>query len=332
MLTRRRRVLEHLIARGILTEAQVAQSQGEHHVRPSPVVEAIGNNSGLPIVDVRTARIAPELWQLVPLDFAAKHVIAPLERSPNILTLAMADPTNLFAIDDVKFLTGLDIDVVVADEQDLLAVIQAQRERERQQGRAPELVCLLPPSLETDVPVVKLVNAIILDAVKKRAREIVIEPRACDASVWFAVGDHMHEAMKPPKVLLPAMVDRVRAMGRGVDWFTLKDVIDVDTRAFTTRFGTQLSLRLFTRGEVQPLCDTDSLALPAFADAARIEPAAPHAEGRVDLRTALGWRATWTYPMSRHARLVEQARQMANVDVTDDECANGVRLFLRKRS
>ena len=52
----------------------------------------------------------------------------------------------------------------------------------------------------------------------------------------------------------------------------------------------------------------------------------------LDLHTAKGWRPTWTYPMSRHASLIAASREAANVDVTDDECANGVRLFLRKRS
>jgi hypothetical protein len=165
--------------------------------------------------------------------------------------------------------------------------------------------------------------------------------------------------LKPPKALLEAIIAHIDAMGCGKGSFTIYDVgdsddtndtndtndsndrndiyetcdaYDVDVRAFATRFGPQLSMRLFRRGEVVPLWDHEPLVLPAFADAARIDPGGALGKGRVDVHTASGWRPTWTYPMSRHASLVAAARAMATVDVTDDECANGVRLFLRKRS
>lgn len=316
MTIRRRRVLKQLITRG-LTEAQL--------VGPQPLPD-------VPFIDVRSVCIAPELWSLVPVDCAEKHRLVPLARDGATLQVAMAEPSNIFAFDDVQFLTGLHVEVFAADEADVRAVINARRDslRLRMQTTCEPSFLDEADAQGTEI-FAKLMNVILIDAIKKSAREIVIEPRAHELVVSFLVGSDVVEHMKPPKKIGPAIAARVNAMGRGEGWFTLQELIDVDTRFFATRFGTQVSLRLFTQTP-SPLLDDAMIVVPAFADAARLEPGPADGQGRVDLHTAKGWRPTWTYHMSRHASLMAAARETANVDVTDDECANGVRLFLRKRS
>jgi type IV pilus assembly protein PilB len=188
----------------------------------------------VPSITLSQLDIDPEVLKLVPAQLAERLQVLPVKRNGNVLTLAMADPTNVLALDDVAFFTNLQIQPVVASE---MAIRQAT---ERVYGNQGDSMADMMSELEdaesdvevlegqdeflgkTDVfelkesadeaPVVRLMNMILVDAIRRGASDIHLEPYEKIFRVRFRIDGVLYEIMGPPKRLEAALTSRVKIM------------------------------------------------------------------------------------------------------------------------
>jgi type IV pilus assembly protein PilB len=235
------RLGELLLKRSLITQDQLAsaitdqQQQGgilaSHIVRLGVVnedqlVTHLQKEYRLPIVDPMSLEIVTEVLQLIPPSLLAKHHLLPLNLAGTTLTLAMADPSNFAAINEIKFITGYDVRVVLAK----LSAIRKAIDRFYEGGAIQEVLDriesedlqLVRDEQEIDLkelerateeaPVVKLVNALLSDAIHKRASDIHIEPFEKMLRVRFRIDGVLYEIMKPPLRLKNPLISRVKIM------------------------------------------------------------------------------------------------------------------------
>jgi type IV pilus assembly protein PilB len=197
-------------------------------VAEKELTEFLSRQYGIPSIDLSSTEIDPEIIKLIPEDVARKYQIIPVSRAGSTLTIAMADPSNIFAIDDVKFLTGYSVETVVASEAAMKGAIEQYYdvpemdygdvltefdETEMEVVQEEEDIDLsdLKKAVE-DAPVVKLVNLILTDAIKKGASDIHIEPYEKSFRVRYRIDGVLQEIMKPPLKLKNAIVSRIKIM------------------------------------------------------------------------------------------------------------------------
>lgn len=200
------------------------------YVNEKDLTTFLSKQYGIPAVDLATTEIDPEIIKQIPQDVANKYQVIPISRTGSTLVIAMADPSNIFAIDDLKFLTGYNIDSVVASEaaiKDAIEKYYSSHEEEMLLGDVltefdesemeivhdEEQVDVndLKKAVE-DAPVVKLVNLILTDAIKRGASDIHVEPYEKSFRVRYRVDGVLSEFMKPPLKLKNAIVSRIKIM------------------------------------------------------------------------------------------------------------------------
>ena len=179
-------------------------------------------------IDLAEYEIERDILKLVSKDVCERHRVLPVSRSGASLILAMADPSNLHAIDDVKFLTGYNVEPVVASETALLKAIERyyaapdisyddimegfdEKEITVAEGEEDTNAVDLSKAAE-DAPVIRLCNAILLNAIKKRASDIHIEPYERSLRVRYRIDGVLHEEMSPPIKLKNAIASRFKIM------------------------------------------------------------------------------------------------------------------------
>ncbi|MBP9111569.1 MAG: type IV-A pilus assembly ATPase PilB [Polyangiaceae bacterium] len=196
-------------------------------VKDDDVTSFLSQQYRIPAIDLETAEIDPDVAKIISKEQCEKHRLFPISRAGNALVVAMVDPTNLNAIDDLKFLTGLNIDPRIASE----AAIMARIEKTYNAGPSYDEVMAGFDETEIDfsaeqedvndadlqrasedAPVVRLVNMILLNAIKKGASDIHIEPYEKRMRVRYRVDGVMSEEMTPPLKLKNALVSRVKIM------------------------------------------------------------------------------------------------------------------------
>ena len=183
----------------------------------------------VPAIDLGSVEIDPELAKLVSRDVCERHTIVPVGRVGSSVTVAMADPTNLNAIDDIKFLTGYNVDVVVASETAILEAIEKaytapedyeQMLAEFDDAEVDFLVDdddLNVHELEDEAegaPVVRLVNAVLLNAIQKSASDIHIEPYEKKLRVRYRIDGVLIPEMQPPLKLKNPLCSRLKIMSQ----------------------------------------------------------------------------------------------------------------------
>jgi type IV pilus assembly protein PilB len=189
----------------------------------------LSSQYGVPAIDLSALSIDKELAKLVTREVCERHTIVPVARTGSAITVAMADPTNLNAIDDIKFLTGYNVDVVVASETAILEAIEgaytvtanyedvlAQFEEEGVEFETTDdNVDIHDLEKEAEgAPVVRLVNAILLNAISKSASDIHIEPYEKKLRVRYRVDGVLIPEMEPPMKMKNALVSRVKIMSQ----------------------------------------------------------------------------------------------------------------------
>jgi len=184
---------------------------------------------GVPSIDLGEFDIEVDIIKLIPKEVVLKHQIIPVNRTGATLIVAMADPSNIFAIDDIKFLTGYNVEVVVASEQ----AIEAAVEKYYTSNVTFDDVMLDFDDDDVDVidadedineldleksagdaPVIKLVNLILLDAIRKGASDIHVEPFEKQLRVRYRIDGMLYEVMKPPVKLKHAITSRLKIMSQ----------------------------------------------------------------------------------------------------------------------
>ena len=183
---------------------------------------------GLPSINLNEFEVSAEVIKMIPKEVALKHQVIPVNRSGNTLIIAMADPSNYFAIDDIKFLTGFNVEVVVAAESAIMENIEKyysnsvnfddvmmdfQDEDVDFESSGEQLDDIMDVEKSAgEAPVIKLVNLILVDAIKRGASDIHIEPYEKSMRVRYRIDGMLYEVMKPPMKLKNAITSRIKIM------------------------------------------------------------------------------------------------------------------------
>jgi len=231
-------VRENLVSLQQLQKAQEEQRKtggriGSLLIKQGAIAESdltsfLSKQYGVPAISLKDFEIDDEVIKLVPKQTAEKHQVVPVNRAGSSLIIAMSDPSNIFAIDDIKFSTGYNVEVVVASEQAIREAIEKYYAEkgpsydELMQGFDDSDVSVIEDADDGDVvdleksaaeaPVVKLVNLVLLDAIKKGASDIHVEPYEKDFRVRFRIDGVLYEVMKPPMKLRAAIISRLKIM------------------------------------------------------------------------------------------------------------------------
>ena len=235
----------------------------------------------VPCINLEQQTIDPEVLKLIGEEVATKHQVVPVQRAGASVVIAMADPSNIFAIDDIKFLTGYNVEVVVASEAQIAKAIEkyyktgsAESYDQVMQGfdegeidfgaDNEELNAVDLEKSAEDAPVVKLVNLILVDAIKKGASDIHVEPYEKEFRVRFRIDGQLYEVMKPPLKLKNAVVSRLKIMSEldiaerrlpqdGRIKLKLGKGREMDFRVsvLPTLFGEKVVMRLLDKGNLQ---------------------------------------------------------------------------------
>ncbi len=203
-----------LVEQGALTEQQLAK--------------VLAVQWGLPYVELGSLEIDPDVVKMVPQHLAHRHKVLAIEKTRKKLKLAIADPLNVVAFDDVRLVTGLEIEPVVASEEDVMAAIgrhytggidleEAMRQvvtddLEIADDKSEDLSVEKLRTLTEEAPVVRLVNLIIGQSIGDGSSDIHIEPHRRSVQVRYRVDGLLHDVMTPPKALQAAIVSRVKIM------------------------------------------------------------------------------------------------------------------------
>ncbi len=243
----------------------------------------LSKHYGVPSINLLEIEVPPAIIALIPREVAERHQCIPVNRSGSTLVMAMADPSNIYAIDDLKFMTGFNIEVVVASETAI------QESTIRYYGETEKLdydydAILGDLDLEDvdyveddagmdvndlargaeDAPVIRLVNLVLVDAIKRGASDIHIEPYEKSFRVRFRVDGVLEEVMRPPIKLKNALTSRVKIMsmmdiaerrlpqdGRIKLRMGRNREMDFRVSCLPTLFGEKIVLRLLDKGNLQ---------------------------------------------------------------------------------
>src|SRR5437773_3966264 len=198
------------------------------------VTNFLSRQYGVPAINLSYFEIDPTVVKLIPFETAKRYQILPLSRVGASLTIAMVDPTNVFAMDDIKFMTGFNIEPVVASESSILEGIE-KAYGTTQQADLEEVMQSMTDMSDADVelqseesemdladlekaadeaPIVKLVNLVLTDAVKRGASDIHMEPYEKEFRVRFRIDGVLQSIMTPPLKLKDAITSRVKIMSK----------------------------------------------------------------------------------------------------------------------
>ncbi len=236
------RIGELLVKQNMLTADQLRQARDETRTKggrlgaqitelgfldEADLTDFVAKQYGVPSINIDEFEIESAVIQLIPEDVASKHTVIPVNRAGSTLILATSDPSNIYALDDIKFLTGYNIQAVVASEEAIRRAIDKYYDQSTSledvmgdfddsdidlvQGEDELDIADLARASE-DAPVVKLVNLILTDAVKKEASDIHVEPYEKSFRVRYRIDGVLYEAMKPPMKLRNAIISRIKIM------------------------------------------------------------------------------------------------------------------------
>ncbi len=234
---------------------------------------------GVPSINLAEFEIDADVIRQIPPEVAQKYQIVPVNRAGSTLIVAMNDPSNIFAIDDIKFMTGFNVEVVVATESSIKTAIDQYYDQSASlasvMGDLEDIdLEVVDDSNDVDVreleratedaPVVKLVNLILTDAIKKKASDIHVEPYEKLFRVRYRIDGVLYESMKPPMKLRAAIISRLKIMAEmdiaerrlpqdGRIKIKLPGGKDMDYRVscLPTLFGEKMVLRLLDKSNLQ---------------------------------------------------------------------------------
>ncbi len=239
LLLKARLVTEEQLEKALAEQKQIGGRLGEHLVRlgyvtEEDILDCLSQQYGVPSINLRHFDIDESIIKLIPADVARKYQFIPVSKSGATITVAMADPTNVFAMDDITFITGYRVEPVVASEEALREAIDRyygtthaveikkvmedlamadDAELEVLDEEEDLDVATLEAGAE-EAPVVKLVNLILSDAIRKGASDIHIEPYEKNYRVRFRIDGLLYEEMNPPLKLKEAVTSRIKILAK----------------------------------------------------------------------------------------------------------------------
>lgn len=250
-------------------------------VPETEVVRMLARQFRMPAVDLSRFEVDTRLLKLIPAELASKHTVLPLKRDGRQLTVAIADPTAMAVVDDLKFITRYDIVPVLAGEYSMRAAIEKHYEANEIHMQSllqdiagddddievledqEDIVDASVLAAQVDeAPVVKLINAILGDAVHKGASDIHFECFEHELRVRYRIDGALQEVMKPPMKMRAALISRFKIMaslniaerrvpqdGR-IKLKIGKKVIDFRVSTLPTLFGEKVVLRILDKGNL----------------------------------------------------------------------------------
>src|SRR5487761_22510 len=203
-------------------------------VSDEDITAVLSRQYGVPSINLKFYEVDPAVIKLVPQETAVRYQIVPLSRVGSTLTIAMTDPTNVFAMDDIKFMTGFNVEPVVASESAISEAVgkcygaaESVEELDKvMKDLAGEDAALELTQEEADMdlaslekaaeeaPIIKLVNLILTDAVKRGASDIHVEPYEKEYRVRFRIDGILQNVMSPPMKLKDAITSRIKIMAK----------------------------------------------------------------------------------------------------------------------
>lgn len=289
------RIGELLLREKIITQDQLKKAVDEQkknggrlgynltrlgYISEKDLTAFLSRQYGIPTIELSTQEIEPEIVRLIPQDVAEKYQVIPVGRTGSTLVLAMADPSNIFAIEDIKFLTGYNVEPLIASDSAIKTAIEKhydtaemglegvltdfdEGEMEVVKDEEDLDISEIKKAVE-DAPVVKLVNLVLTDAIKKGASDIHIEPYEKSFRVRYRIDGILSEVMKPPMKLKNAIVSRIKIMSQldiaerrlpqdGRIKLKLGQNKEMDYRVsvLPTLFGEKVVLRLLDKSNLQ---------------------------------------------------------------------------------
>ena len=279
-----------LVAEGLLSAEQVQEATREASKKKTSLIrylteflnldgyelaELASLEFGVPLLDLTAVEKGMFPEKIIPPALMSKHQVVPLFRRGNRLFVGVADPTNLAALDEVKFATGISTEAVLVEERTLARVLDELLDEQDSLGSQMEHLGVegeydleisddAPPGEEEDdtsavddTPIVRFVNKVLLDAIKQGASDIHFEPYEKDYRVRFRTDGILREVVKPPKNLAPRLAARLKVMsqmdiserrvpqdGRIQMKLSKNRAIDFRVNTLPTMFGEKIVLRI----------------------------------------------------------------------------------------
>jgi len=199
------------------------------------ITGVLSRQYGVPSINLKYYEIDPTVIRLIPQDTALRYQVIPLSRVGSVLTIAMTDPTNVFAMDDVKFMTGFNVEPVVASEaaiadaisrfyggagtngeelSNLMKDLVAEDEELELAADEAELDAAALEKAADEAPIIKLVNLILTDSVERGASDIHVEPYETEMRVRFRIDGMLQTVMNPPLKVKDAITSRMKIMAK----------------------------------------------------------------------------------------------------------------------
>jgi general secretion pathway protein E len=252
------------------------------------LARALALQAGVPYLEIKDRGTSPEIVKNIPINFAKRYEIMPVSEDDDGVLVAVTDPFEMAALDDVAALLGKPVHIGVASSERILNLINAVYERRdtvdlvdgltegsldsvAHELEGEEVEDLLDATNEA--PIIKLINSLIFQAVKDRASDIHIEPGEKDIAVRFRVDGLLRNILRPPKRFQSSIISRVKIMsglniaekrlpqdGRIRTKIAGKD-IDIRVSTLPTSFGERVVMRLLDRSAV--LLDLEDVGIPA---------------------------------------------------------------------
>ncbi len=201
--------VKQLVERGMVTPVQLASARAAQ--------------ADLPFVELVDFPVERTAIALVPSAVCRRHLVLPIGLVGDILTLAMADPGNVFAIDDVRAIARMQVKAVVAEESDLRAAIDRYHRAdgelndlttalEEESSASTDVVVSESAAIEDDAPIVRFVNLLISQGIQDKASDIHIEPAEYDMKVRYRIDGVLHEMQSAPKAIQNGVISRLKIM------------------------------------------------------------------------------------------------------------------------
>jgi type IV pilus assembly protein PilB len=246
MISLKGRLNQILIENKLLTPEQIQKAlevQGEkggrlsdiivqlNFIKESDLASVLSQGLDLPLIDLKRFKTDPQIVNIIPVAVSRHYMIVPISKMGDTLTIAMADPLNVFAIDHIRSLTGYKINPIIAPEKDILRTIDEVypdstssfvdgilKEISDSSIEFIQEAKEILPSVEElnrsirEAPVIKVTNAILENGVKKKASDILIEPEYDKLRLRFRIDGSLKEQAAPPKYMHPLIVSRIKVM------------------------------------------------------------------------------------------------------------------------
>ncbi|MGH7885988.1 MAG: GspE/PulE family protein, partial [Thermodesulfobacteriota bacterium] len=255
------------------------------------LVAYLSKQYGVPAVNLDQFDITPEVLKVIPRESAIKHKLIPISKSDETLVVAMCDPSNIFAVDDLKFATGRNVEVVVTSERSIKKSIEKyygskeEWENSLKAEQSDQVVDKLLEDLDEfglelyqdaeidiselsrateEAPVIKLVNYVLTDAIRRGASDIHIEPYEKDLRVRYRIDGILYDILRPPLKLRNAVSSRIKVMANldiaerrlpqdGRIKVSLGGGKNIEYRVsvIPTLFGEKVVMRILDKGNLQ---------------------------------------------------------------------------------